>query len=64
MRHLGASGIWKIFIPGLAAGARYRYEIVGPHDTTPFLKTDPYALHFEPSPNHAAIVCDLWLRLA
>lgn len=59
MRNLGASGIWEIFIPGLAAGARYKYEIVGPHDTTPFLKTDPYALHFEPSPNHAAVVCDL-----
>jgi 1,4-alpha-glucan branching enzyme len=59
MRNLGASGIWEIFIPGLAAGARYKYEIVGPHDTTPFLKTDPFALHFEPSPNHAAIVCDL-----
>ena len=59
MRILGASGIWEIFVPGLAAGARYKYEIVGPHDTTPFLKTDTYALHFEPSPNHAAIVCDL-----
>jgi len=59
MRALGASGIWELFLPGLAAGARYKYEIVGPHDATPFLKTDPYGLHFEPSPNHAAIVCDL-----
>ena len=59
MRNLGASGIWELFIPGIHAGARYKYEIVGPHDTTPFLKTDPYGLHFEPSPNHAAIVCDL-----
>ena len=59
MRNLGASGIWELFIPGVAAGARYKYEIVGPHDATPFLKTDPYGLHFEPSPNHAAIVCDL-----
>ena len=59
MRNLGASGIWEIFIPGVQAGARYKYEIVGPHDATPFLKTDPYGLHFEPSPNHAAIVCDL-----
>jgi 1,4-alpha-glucan branching enzyme len=59
MRNLGASGIWEIFIPGVHAGARYKYEIVGPHDATPFLKTDPYGLHFEPSPNHAAIVCDL-----
>jgi 1,4-alpha-glucan branching enzyme len=59
MRNLGASGIWEIFIPGVHPGARYKYEIVGPHDSTPFLKTDPYGLHFEPSPNHAAIVCDL-----
>ena len=59
MRNLGASGIWELFIPGVHAGARYKYEIVGPHDSTPFLKTDPYGLHFEPSPNHAAIVCDL-----
>lgn len=59
MRNLGASGIWEIFLPGVAAGARYKYEIVGPHDATPFLKTDPYGLHFEPSPHHAAIVCDL-----
>ena len=59
MRALGASGIWELFIPGLAAGTRYKFELVGPHDRTPFLKTDPYGLHFEPSPNHAAIVCDL-----
>jgi len=59
MRSLGASGIWELFIPGLGAGARYKFEVVGAHDPTPFLKTDPYALHFEPSPHHAAIVCDL-----
>jgi 1,4-alpha-glucan branching enzyme len=59
MRALGASGIWELFVPGLVAGTRYKFELVGPHDRTPFLKTDPYGLHFEPSPNHAAIVCDL-----
>jgi 1,4-alpha-glucan branching enzyme len=59
MRSLGSSGIWELFIPGLAAGARYKYEVVGAHDATPFIKTDPCALHFEPSPHHAAIVCDL-----
>ncbi|MEY3837478.1 MAG: hypothetical protein RL304_460 [Verrucomicrobiota bacterium] len=59
MRALGASGIWEVFVPGLVAGTRYKFELVGPHDRTPFLKTDPYGLHFEPSPNHAAIVCDL-----
>lgn len=59
MRSLGASGIWELFLPGLTVGARYKYEIVGAHDQTPFIKTDPCALHFEPSPNHAAIVCDV-----
>ncbi|MEY3958891.1 MAG: hypothetical protein RJA37_1494 [Verrucomicrobiota bacterium] len=59
MRRLGASGVWELFIPGLREGARYKFEVVGPHDPTPFLKTDPYALHFEPAPNHAAIVTDL-----
>jgi 1,4-alpha-glucan branching enzyme len=59
MRLLGSSGIWEIFIPGLTAGACYKYEILGPTHDTPFLKTDPYALSFEPPPNHAAVVCDL-----
>ena len=59
MRSLGASGIWEVFLPGVGVGARYKFELVGPHDRTPFVKTDPYGLHFEPSPHHAAIVCDL-----
>lgn len=59
MRLLGVSGIWEIFIPGLSVGARYKFEILGPSSETPFLKTDPCALSFEPPPHHAAIVCDL-----
>ena len=62
MRLLGASGVWELFLPGLAPGARYKYELVGPADPTPFLKTDPCAVAFEPSPNHAAIVADLSLH--
>jgi len=59
MRRLGASGIWELFVPGLGAGTRYKYELVGPSDPAPFLRTDPCAMHFEPAPHHAAIVCDL-----
>ena len=59
MRLLGSSGIWEIFIPGLTAGACYKYEILGPASETAFLKTDPCALSFEPPPHHAAVVCDL-----
>ena len=59
MRRLGASGIWELFIPGLKAGARYKFEIVGPEGGAPFLKTDPCGVHFERGPHHAAIVADL-----
>ncbi len=59
MRMLGSSGIWEIFIPGLLAGAKYKYEILPANSETPFLKTDPYAVRFEPPPHNASIVCDL-----
>ena len=28
MRSLGASGVWELFIPGVAEGAHYKYEVV------------------------------------
>ena len=59
MRTLGASGIWELFVPGLEAGARYKFEMVGPQSAAPFIKTDPYGLQFEASPHHAAIVTDI-----
>lgn len=59
MRMLGNSGVWEIFIPNVKAGAKYKYEILGEFSPTPFLKTDPYAVSFEPQPYNSAIVCDL-----
>jgi 1,4-alpha-glucan branching enzyme len=59
MRTLGASGVWEIFIPGVYSGARYKYEILGPNEPAPFLKSDPYAVRFEPPPHNASIVCSL-----
>lgn len=41
MRVRGDSGIWEIFIPGLAAGTAYKYEILTV--TMIVVKTDPYA---------------------
>ena len=35
MRSLGSSGVWELFVPGVAAGARYKYELItadGPAD--------------------------------
>jgi 1,4-alpha-glucan branching enzyme len=55
MRRLVPNGIWELFVPGLGAGERYKYEIRGKLDRTPFLKADPYAREFETPPATAAL---------
>ncbi len=57
MRTLGASGVWELFIPGLAEGELYKYEIYDRQGHL-HLKTDPYGTYFEPPPNNASIVYD------
>ncbi|MCA9602434.1 MAG: 1,4-alpha-glucan branching enzyme, partial [Myxococcales bacterium] len=42
MRSMGSSGVWELFIPGVGAGALYKYELVGENDRL-VLKSDPYA---------------------
>ncbi len=54
MRSMGGSGIWELFIPGLADGERYKYEI-RPHEGPPYLKTDPWAASLERPPATASI---------
>ncbi|MGB0263384.1 MAG: 1,4-alpha-glucan branching protein GlgB [Opitutales bacterium] len=58
MRSLGASGIWELFIPGVAVGSKYKYEI-GTIQGHPYLKTDPYGFEFEAPPHNASIVCEI-----
>ena len=55
MRSLGATGIWELFLPGIEAGARYKYEILAP-DGELRLKADPYAFETEPPPKTASVV--------
>jgi 1,4-alpha-glucan branching enzyme len=55
MRSLGASGIWELFLPGVEAGAHYKYEIVAP-DGELRLKADPLAFEAELPPKTASIV--------
>ena len=50
-----AAGIWELFIPGLAAGVAYKYEILGT-DGNVSLKSDPYGRRFELRPDNASIV--------
>ena len=55
MRSMGGSGIWELFVPGLEAGARYKYEI-RPREGPPYLKTDPWAAALEMPPATASII--------
>jgi len=55
MRSLGGSGVWELFVPDVADGAHYKFEILT-QDGRLLLKTDPYAFATEPPPGTAARV--------
>ncbi|MGB0722282.1 MAG: 1,4-alpha-glucan branching protein GlgB [Gammaproteobacteria bacterium] len=55
MRSRGGSGVWELFIPGLADGELYKYEIRG-RDGVVRVKTDPLGQAFELRPGVAARV--------
>ena len=49
------SGYWETFVPGLAKGANYKFEVLGADGHT-VLKADPLARYFETPPRTASIV--------
>jgi len=51
------SGIWELFVPSLAEGALYKFEILARNGNI-FLKTDPFAFHTETPPGTASVVYD------
>jgi 1,4-alpha-glucan branching enzyme len=55
MRLLGSSGVWELFIPGVAAGAHYKFELVTANGRL-ILKTDPMAFALETPPGTASVV--------
>ncbi len=60
MRLHPGNGIWELFLPGVAEGARYKYEILGRSGEPLALKADPLAFAFEPDvPRTASVVYDL-----
>ncbi len=59
MRARGSSGIWEFFVPELAEGAVYKYEIIGPNGAMLPLKADPYAFCAELRPNTGSVVANL-----
>ncbi len=55
MRLRYPAGVWELFIPRLAAGERYKYEILGQHGLLPH-KADPLAQATEAPPATASRV--------
>ncbi len=55
MRLIGTSGVWELFVPGVQAGAVYKYEIRGADDVVR-TKADPMARRTECPPNTASVV--------
>ncbi len=58
MKRLGDSGVFELFLPGVEAGALYKYEIKN-HRGEPMLKADPYGNYSELRPDNASVVWDL-----
>ncbi|HUQ14873.1 MAG TPA: alpha-amylase family glycosyl hydrolase, partial [Gemmatimonadales bacterium] len=55
MRRLGSSGVYELFVPGVSAGALYKYRIIGPQGALR-VKTDPFAQAMELPPSTASRV--------
>ncbi|HTZ72259.1 MAG TPA: 1,4-alpha-glucan branching protein GlgB [Acetobacteraceae bacterium] len=56
MRKRIDSGVWEIFLPGVGAGAAYKYEILGQDGTLLPLKADPFGNASELRPATASII--------
>ena len=56
MRLRREAGVWEIFLPGIEPGARYKYELLGPHGNLLPLRADPFAFRSEKRPGNASIV--------
>ncbi len=59
LRRRGEGGIWELFIPRVAVGARYKYHLRSALRDYQVDKTDPYGFGAEVRPLTASIVTDL-----
>jgi 1,4-alpha-glucan branching enzyme len=59
MRVRGSSGIWEIFIPGLAEGQIYKFEIRSNAGNYLAQKADPYAFSAEVRPKSGSVVVNM-----
>lgn len=58
MRSLGGCGVWELFVPGLKAGEKYKFE-VHTQGGALCVKADPYALSSEFRPNNASVIAEI-----
>jgi 1,4-alpha-glucan branching enzyme len=56
MRVRPGSGVWELFIPDIAPGIFYRFEIRNRNSGEVLTKSDPYGRRFEMRPGNASIV--------
>ncbi|MBS1207969.1 MAG: glgB [Proteobacteria bacterium] len=56
MRRRAECGVWELFLPEVALGARYKFEVRAANGSILPLKADPYALQAELRPATASIV--------
>jgi 1,4-alpha-glucan branching enzyme len=52
-------GVWECFVPGLVAGALYKFAIYSRYNNYTVDKTDPYGFATELRPKTASIVADI-----
>jgi 1,4-alpha-glucan branching enzyme len=57
MRLRREAGVWEIFIPGVAPGARYKFALIDMHGAHEPWRADPYARQAELRPATASVVC-------
>ena len=59
MRVRYGAGIWELFVPRVAPGSKYKFDIVGPDGTTVPWKADPVGRQTEMPPQTASVVPQL-----
>jgi 1,4-alpha-glucan branching enzyme len=59
MRPRGATGVWELFIPGIAPGTVYKYEVKSRFRGYIANKADPFGFASELRPANASVVYDI-----
>ena len=56
MRVRYGAGIWELFVPRVAPGSKYKFDIIGPDGNQVPWKADPIARQTEMPPSTASVV--------